>query len=186
MRVEMRQETRARLAVVRATLELARWGFRRNIEPVEALSLAMALGWLVSLAIGDVFGTASSYTAMAQLSGGVARWGWLPEWPWAVAIGVIAAHLGVAYALGAWGYLRAGHWDDDDGRIRWSRRVRFGGLMMLAAWWMFIAVMFGLANFAGVGWKIYVPLSLWTSWSAIRLVWDYGAGVLPLMRRRGA
>lgn len=182
-RMEMRQEQEQRLAV-RLAVAAARWGWSRNIEPVEGLSLAMALCWLVSLVAGGVFGTASSYAAMAQLSGRVVAWGWQPEWPWAIVVGLMIAHLLAAYALGAWGYLARGYWDADDWRVLWSRRIRFGGLLLLSGWWMFVAVMFGIANGAGVGWKIYVPLSLWTSWSTIRLVWDYGAAVIPLLRVR--
>lgn len=182
-RMEMRQRQEQRLAV-RLAVEAARWGWSRNIEPVEGLSLAMALCWLVSLTIGGVFGTASSYRAMAELSGRVVGWGWRPEWPWAGVLGVMVAHLLAAYALGAWGYVACGYWDADDWRVLWSRRIRFGGLLLLSGWWMFVAVMFGIANWAGVGWKIYVPLSLWTSWSTIRLVWDYGAAVIPMLRVR--
>lgn len=181
MRMEQRQEQRIG---VRLAIEAARWGWSRNIEPVEGLSLAFALGWLAKLSMGGVFGTASSYATMARLSAPFVARGWHAETPWAVALGAIVAHLLAAYALEAWGYLAAGYWDPDDWRVHWSRRIRFGGLLLLSGWWMFIAIMFGIANFAGVGWTIYVPASLWTSWSTIRLVWDYGAAVLPLVRGR--
>lgn len=181
--MELRQVREQRLGV-RLAIEAARWGWSRNIEPVEGLSLAMALGWLAKLGAGGVFGTASSYATMDRLAAPFVARGWEPEWPWALAIGAIVVHLLAAYGLGAWGYLALGYWDDDDWRVHWSRRIRFGGLLLLSGWWMFVALMFGIANFAGVGWTIYVPLSLWTSWSTIRLVWDYGAAVLPLVRVR--
>jgi len=144
----------------------------------------MALCWLTALAAGGVFGTASSYLAMSRVTGWVEAYGWKPEWPWGIAIGGILAHFLAAYAIGVFIYLRRGEWRNEGSGIFWSRRLRFAGLLLLSGWWMFIAIMFGSSNFDGVGWRIYVPLALWTSWSALRLVWEYGGAVIPLMGER--
>ena len=180
-RASRRQEQRE---TVRLALDAARWGFSRSIEPVEGLSVAMALCWFSALARGGVFGTASSYRAMSDLTNWVEAYGWDAEWPWAIIIFSVTIHSLVAYAIAAWGYLRAGTWDNDAPQVFWARRLRFAGLLLLSGWWMFIAIMFGNSNFDGVGWRIYVPLALWTSWSALRLVWEYGGAVIPLMGER--
>lgn len=169
---------------VRLALDAARWGFSRNIEPVEVLSVTMALCWLTALAAGGVFGTASSYLAMSRVTGWVSAYGWQPEWPWAIVIGFILVYPLIAYTIATWGYLRKGEWDNDAPQVFWARRLRFAGLVLLSGWWMFIAIMFGTSNFDGVGWRIYVPLALWTSWSALRLVWEYGGAVIPLTGER--
>ena len=179
----MRQR-RGQRETVRLALDAARWGFARNIEPVEGLSVAMAICWFTALVAGGVFDTASSYLAMSRVTDWVANYGWKPEWPWAIAIGLVLVHPLIAYAISAWGYLRAGTWDNDAPQVFWARRLRFAGMIMLSGWWMFIAIMFGNSNFDGVGWRIYVPLALWTSWSALRLVWEYGGAVIPLTGER--
>lgn len=179
----MRQRREQR-ETMRLALDAARWGFARNIEPVEGLSVVMGFCWFTALVAGGVFGTASSYLAMSRATGWVAHYGWQPEWPWAIAIGLILAHFLAAYAIGLFIYLRRGGWHNEDRGVFWSRRLRFAGLLLLSGWWMFIAIMFGNSNFDGVGWRIYVPLALWTSWSALRLVWEYGGAVIPLMGER--
>lgn len=178
----MRQR-RGQRETVRLALDAARWGFARNIEPVEGLSVVYG-------AAGSPHGGGRGCSAPPPPTWRCpgSRGGWRTTDGSRNGPGPSpsdsSVHPLIAYAIATWGYLRVGEWDDDAPQVFWARRLRFAGLIWAVPVVDVHRHHVRQLQLRGVGLAYHVPLALWTSWSALRLVWEYGGAVIPLMGER--
>ena len=180
---------------LRALTTMLVWLRTRGMEVVEAGLFAFLTIYASTFTAALLFESNPSYRVMARISAWVqARTGigGPDEGPWATLLWALVALFAAAYAVNFWGVWLAvtegGSYgsDADYWQFRLAWKLRMVGLVLGGSWWVFLAVMFWLAQPLGAGWRVTAVFVAFDALAVLRLAFGHGADALPFPFRRWA